>query len=121
MWFCTTNIHFVRSIQDLVYYAHIILFVFPKHTVPTCMVCFSPEQESVTLTQYGLGESQISLVKIPLMCLQDFPGNALISPTADLNLIDRERVEDSALSITFSNQYMLSIECMLYCKETNWK
>ena len=101
------------------YYAHTILFVFQKYTVPTCMVCFSPEQESaVTVTQYGrFDESQILLIKVLLMCLQDFPKDALVYPKADSNLIDRERVVDSALSIAFLNQYMLSIECMTYCKE----
>ena len=90
-----------------------------RHTVPTCMVCFSSEQESaVTLTQYGrFDESQGSLMKVPLMCLQDFPGNAFISPKADWNLIDRERVVDSVLSFASLNQYMLSIECMTYCVE----
>ena len=79
-----------------------------KHTVPTCMVCFSPEQESaVTVTQYGrFDESHVSLMKVPLMCLQDFPGNALMSPKADWNLIDRERAVDSAVSIASLNQYM---------------
>ena len=92
----------------------------PK-TVHTFMVCFSPEQESVTSTQYGrFDDSQTSLLKVPLMCLQDFPGNALVSPTADSNLIGRERVVDSALSIAFLNQYRLSIECMTCCMEKNW-
>ena len=102
-----------------VYHAHTIqdLSVCPK-TVCTFMVCFSPEQESVTSTQYGrFDDSQTSLIKIPLMCSQDFPGNALVSPTADSNLIDRERVVDSALPIAFLNQYKLSIECMTCCVE----
>ena len=100
-----------------VYYSHTILSVCLK-TVPTCMVCFSPEQESVTATQYGrFDESQISLLNVSLIFLQDFPGDALVSPTADLSLIDRERVVDSGLSVTSLNQYRLSIECMTYCME----
>ena len=112
MWFCM-----LHSIQ--VFYVHTILPYSQKHAVPTCMVCFSPEQESVfTVTQYGrFDDSQISLIKVPLMCLQDFPGDALVYPKADSNLIDRERVVDSALPITFLNQYKLNIECMTCCME----
>ena len=82
MWFCTMNIHFIVYKCTI----HIQSYLCAqKHTIPTCMVCFSPEQESVISTQYGLlGESHIS--KIPLMCLQDFPGDALVYPAADMSL-----------------------------------
>ena len=57
------------------------------------MVGFSPEQGSAISTQYGLlGASQTSLLEVSLTCLQDFPGDALVYPTADSSLIDKERV-----------------------------